>query len=114
MGGAVVWGEVCANASDKDTEEALLDDRNNRYQAWGIDPIVTSPNRISSLGIDAPLKKILGFDRPVGFLAQTGHVHSFDGSKSSEQWDDVSVTGMGAAYAFRGGPLSLLAGAAKI
>ncbi len=78
-----------------------MPDISGTYYAWGTDPIVTSPARINVVSISS-LKRVLGFDRPVGYLANDGIVHTFDGTQCPEKWEDVAIIGLGAVYAFKG------------
>ena len=70
---------------------------------------MTSPDRINVLSLPAPANRVFGFDRPLGFLSDDGYVYTFAGYKSSQKWDDLVVTGLGALYALRGEVLSVRA-----
>ena len=70
-------------------------------RAWGIDPIIQDTKRINDLSLPARIKKVIGFDNPIGYLAEDGYIYTFTGTKSNKQWDDVAVTGLGLALAFR-------------
>ncbi len=79
----------------------IPDNQSGGFWAWGVDPLISDPGRINEIHFLKPVKRVLGFDRPLGCLAEDGQVHSFEGAISSERWDDVALTGLGGAYAFR-------------
>ncbi|WWD19766.1 hypothetical protein CI109_104230 [Kwoniella shandongensis] len=84
--GEIIWhGWTCTIAKDY-------------YHAWGTDPLVSETTSV--LPVDA-IRRVIGFDRPVGFLHLDGRVSTTHGIKGSGTWDDVAVTGLGAVYASR-------------
>ncbi|OCF77453.1 hypothetical protein I204_01441 [Kwoniella mangroviensis CBS 8886] len=62
---------------------------------WGNDPLVIDdqPTKIDFSG------RVIGFERPLAFLLEDGHVESTEGKRSSTTWDQVVSTGLGVTYA---------------
>lgn len=69
----------------------------------GIDDIINDENRrTKELQLQDGCRRILGADRPVGYLDGANFARTWDGSRSSEPWLEVGVTQLGMTLGWSG------------
>ncbi|KAI9633710.1 uncharacterized protein MKK02DRAFT_38368 [Dioszegia hungarica] len=66
---------------------------------WGGSPL-NDPGPFTDLALGA-VKRVLGFDSVLAYLDGEGYVRNFEGQKSAQAWNDVTISGLGVVFAFK-------------